>query len=180
MRLKFINKINESNDKIYYELTKLSGFNIKYITNFIINGDDNILKETLLKLYEKNLKKEIKLGVTLYGPHRDDLEFYLGDKNLKIYGSQGQKRIAILATKLSEISIFKQYKNSNPILLLDDVFSELDDMKKNNLVKHISDDIQVIVTTTELKNVNKFSTASIFKIKNSEIIKIKEVDRDGK
>ncbi len=180
MRMKFINKINESSNKIYYELTKLSGFNIKYITNISLNSNDDILKDTLLKTYEKNRKKEIKLGATLYGPHRDDLEFYLQDKDLKTYGSQGQKRVAILATKLSEIAIFKQYTNNSPILLLDDVFSELDDIKKNNLVKFISDDIQVIVTTTELKNVNKFSTASIFKIKNGEIIKVKEVDKDGK
>jgi len=180
MRLKFINKINENCGKVFYELTKLDGFNIKYIPNFIFEDDETKIKDNLLKIYEKNHKKEVKLGSTLYGPHRDDIEFYLNDKNLKIYGSQGQKRLAIIATKLSEIEIFKQFKNNNPILLLDDVFSELDDIKKNNLVKYINDDIQVIITTTELKNVNKFKSASIFKIKNGEVIKIKEVEKDGK
>lgn len=180
MRLKFVNKINENCGKVFHELTKLEGFNIKYISNFIFDSDETKIKSNLLNIYEKNHKKEIKLGTTLYGPHRDDIEFYLNDKNIKIYGSQGQKRLAILATKLSEIEIFKQFKNSTPILLLDDVFSELDDIKKNNLVKYIDDDIQVIITTTELKNVNKFKSASIFKIKNGEVLKIKEVEKDGK
>jgi len=180
MRLKLINKINENCEKVFFELSKLTGFNIKYVTNFVILNDETKIKENLLNLYEKNHKKEVKLGTTLYGPHRDDIEFYINDKNLKVYGSQGQKRLAILATKLSEIDIFKQFKNNNPILLLDDVFSELDDIKKNNLVKYIGDDIQVIITTTELKNVNKFKTASIFKIKEGEVINIKEVVKDGK
>ena len=178
MRFKFIDKINERCECIYYELAKLHGFNIKYVPNFVDNSEN--LEDYLKNLYIKNQKKEIKLGTTLYGPHRDELEFYLNDKNLKTYGSQGQKRTAILATKLAEIDIFKQYKNCNPILLLDDVFSELDDIKKNNLVKYIKDDIQVIITTTELRNVNKFNNASIYKIKNGEIIKIKEVDENGK
>jgi len=180
MRLKFINKINDSCGKVFYELTKLEGFNIKYLPNFIFDDDESMIKSNLLNVLEKNHKKEVKLGTTLFGPHRDELEFYLNDKNLKQYGSQGQKRLAILATKLSEIEIFKQFKNSTPILLLDDVFSELDDMKKNNLVKYVNDEIQVIITTTELKNVNKFKSASIFKIKNGEVLNIKEVEKNGK
>lgn len=180
MRSKFIRKINENCGKIFFELSKLEGFNIKYIPNFIFDEDESKIKSNLLNIYDKYHKKEVKLGTTLYGPHRDELEFYLNDKNLKSYGSQGQKRLAVLATKLSEIEIFKQFKNNTPILLLDDVFSELDDVKKNNLVRCINDEIQVIITTTELKNVNKFKSANIFKIKDGEVIKIKEVEKDGK
>ena len=180
MRSKFIRKINENCGKIFLELSKLEGFNIKYIPNFIFDNDETKIKSNLLSIYDKHHKKEVKLGTTLYGPHRDELEFYLNDKNLKSYGSQGQKRLAVLATKLSEIEIFKQFKNNTPILLLDDVFSELDDVKKNNLVRCINDEIQVIITTTELKNVNKFKSANIFKIKDGEVIKIKEVEKDGK
>lgn len=173
MRKKFIDKINENCSAIFKELSKLDGFHIEYITNF--SNDESDLKLHLKQIYEKNKNKEIKLGTTLYGPHRDDLEFYLLNQNLKSFGSQGQKRLAVLALKLSEIDIYKQFKNTNPILLLDDVFSELDDSKKNSLIKFISNDIQVIITTTEIKNVNKFQNANIFKIKNAEIIKVKEV-----
>ena len=175
MRKKFVDKLNENCGKIFEEITKLSNFKIIYVNNFDVED----IKKNLLAKLNKNLKKEIKLGSTLYGPHRDELEFYLGDNNLKIYGSQGQKRMAVLSMKLAEIPIFKQFKNNNPILLLDDVFSELDDIKKNNVIKYLTDDIQVIITTTEIKKINKkkFSKVSIFKIKNGEIIRTEEVER---
>ncbi len=172
MRKKFVDKLNENCENIFKNITKISGFNIKYVANFIDNND---IKMSFKNRLEKNLKKEIKFGTTLYGPHRDELEFYIFDKNLKQYGSQGQKRLAILSMKLSEIEIFKQYKNTSPIILLDDVFSELDDIKKNNIIKYIDEDIQVIITTTELKKINRFKSYSIYKIKDGNIVKTKEV-----
>lgn len=177
MRKKFIDKINENCGKVFYELTKLEGFHIKYVNNFI---DEDELKSGFIKKLEKNRIREIRCGTTLFGPHRDEIEFYLNDKNLKIYGSQGQKRMAVLAMKLSEIDIFKQFKSTSPILLLDDVFSELDDIKKNNIIKYINNGIQVIITTTEIKkiNKNKFDSVTIFKIKNGEIIKTEEVEKN--
>lgn len=182
MRKKFVNKLNENCGKIFYQITKLENFTIKYLPNFIFDEDESKFKENLLLKYKTNLKKEIKLGTTLFGPHRDEIEFYLKDKNLKIYGSQGQKRLAVLSMKLAEIEIFKQYKNTNPVLLLDDVFSELDDIKKNNIIKYIADDIQVIITTTELKKIDqkKFTSAKIFKIRDGEVILTKEVEKNGK
>ncbi len=177
MRKKFIDKINENCGKIFYEITKLQNFNIKYISNFSENDD---IRKNLSEKLEKNHFREIKLGTTLYGPHRDELEFYLDDKNLKNFGSQGQKRMAVLAMKLAEIDIFKQFKNENPILLLDDIFSELDNVKKNNIIKYISSDIQVVITTTDLKKISKnsFKSMTIFKIKNGEVIKTEEVEKD--
>ena len=177
MRKKFIDKINENCGKIFYEITKLQNFNIKYISNFSENDD---IRKNLSEKLEKNHFREIKLGTTLYGPHRDELEFYLDDKNLKNFGSQGQKRMAVLAMKLAEIDIFKQFKNENPILLLDDIFSELDNVKKYNIIKYISSDIQVVITTTDLKKISKnsFKSMTIFKIKNGEVIKTEEVEKD--
>jgi len=176
MRSKFIDKINENCEKIFYKITSLKGFKVIYVSNFC--NDISTIKEDLLKKLNKNIKKEIKLGTTLYGPHRDELEFYLEEKNLKQYGSQGQKRLAVLSMKLAEIEIFKQYKGENPILLLDDVFSELDDIKKNKIIQYLSNNIQVIITTTDLKKINKkkFEKLSIFKIKNGEVIKKEEVE----
>lgn len=181
MRKKFIDAVNENCSKVFASIAKLNSFSIKYKSN-IVNDQDEDIKTNLMKRFKKNLAKEIKIGSTLLGIHRDDLEFYLGDKNLKDYGSQGQQRLAILSMKLSEIAIFKKYKNANPILLLDDVFSELDDIKKNNMIKLIGEDIQTIITTTDLKKINKknFNQAKIFKIKDGQVIKIEEVDRNGK
>ena len=120
---------------------------------------------------------DIKLCCTLIGPHKDDFEFYLNDKNLKLYGSQGQQRAAVLTLKLSEIELFKKYKENTPILLLDDIFSELDDNKKNNLLKYIVKDIQTIITTTDLNNLDNklIKKSKIYKIEQGKVEKIKEV-----
>ena len=112
----------------------------------------------------------------MIGPHKDDIEFYLNDLNLKNYGSQGQQRLAILTIKLAEIEILKKFRNEAPILLLDDVFSELDDDKKNKLLKYIDNNIQTIITTTDLKNIDNFilNKSKIFFINEGTIEKIVE------
>lgn len=170
MRLKLVTRLNEYCSDIYEDLTGNKGFVIKYRPNILIN-DDNI-KEKYLETYKKNRFKEFKVGKTLYGPHLDDIEFYLNDVNLKHYGSQGQQRISVIATKLAEIEIFKKYKKEIPILLLDDVFSELDVEKRNNLLKYIDGDIQTIITTTDLENFDKdiLANSKIIKIENGKII----------
>ena len=180
MRDKFINKVNEYCTDIYKDIMNLDGFSIKYRPSIEIDLKDSNLKEYLKKEYDKKLDYDIKLCSTSIGPHKDDIEFYLGDKNLKYYGSQGQQRVAVLALKLAEIEIFKKYKESTPILLLDDIFSELDDKKKNNLLKYISKNIQTIITTTDLNNLDSklIKKSKLFNINNGNIIKIKEVKLD--
>ena len=120
----------------------------------------------------KNLKKEIILGSTQYGPHKDDFDIILDGKNIRDYGSQGQQRVAVLSFKLAEINIFKETKKTYPIVLLDDIFSELDIEKRNNLLKFIKSNIQFIITTTDIKNISEkiVEKASIFKIKDGNII----------
>ena len=109
--------------------------------------------------------------MTLYGPHRDDFSFYLDNQNLKFYGSQGQQRIAIISFKLAEVGLFRQEKNTSPILLLDDIFSELDIKKRNKLIKYIPQDTQTIITTTDLKNIQKkiVDSSKIFIVDNGTI-----------
>lgn len=178
MRKKFVDKINLECGKIYKDITGIENFYIKYKTSIEFeNFDKEYLKE---KIEEKVLSIypiEIRLGTTLFGPHRDDFEFYNGEFNLRNYGSQGQQRVAILSLKLSEISIFKNHKNTEPLLLLDDVFSELDDIKKNNLLKYINKNIQTIITTTDLKNIDKsiLDQSKIINIENGFIVNKKEV-----
>lgn len=180
MRSKFINKVNLYCSKIYKDIMNLDGFSIKYRPSIEIDINNPNLKEYLREEYNKKLDYDIRLCSTSLGPHKDDIEFFLDDKNLKFYGSQGQQRVAVLALKLSEIEIFKKYRESTPILLLDDIFSELDDIKKNNLLKYISKDIQTIITTTDLNNLDSklIKKSKLFNINNGNIIKIKEVKLD--
>ena len=180
LRDKFINKINLYCESIYKDIMDLDGFKVVYNPSIEFDLKNPNLKDYLKQEYDKRFEYDVKILSTSIGPHKDDIEFYLKDKNLKYYGSQGQQRIAVLALKLSEIEIFKKYKETTPILLLDDIFSELDDKKKNNLLKFINKDIQTIITTTDLNNLDKklIKKSKLFNISNGNIIKIKEVKLD--
>ena len=109
--------------------------------------------------------------MTLYGPHRDDFSFYINNENMKYYASQGQQRLAIIAFKLVEVSFFRLEKGTSPILLLDDIFSELDITKRNKLIEFIPKDVQTIITTTDLKNIQKrvINLAKVFIVDHGKI-----------
>ncbi len=185
IRNNFINEINEVIENIFYDLTGLKGFHIDYKNSLNITDFDNIDNKEIINIFKEKLNNtldsEIRVGSSLIGPHKDDIEFYLNDLNLKNYGSQGQQRLAVLTVKLAEIEILKKHNLETPILLLDDVFSELDDEKKNRLLKYISKDIQTIITTTDLKNIDKKikKKSKLFEIENGNIKRVMEEEKDG-
>lgn len=166
-RAEFINNISKYIEDNYKKITKKDGLKLVYKSDFI-----NKTKEELLKMYKRELNRDITLGKTNIGIHRDDYEFYLNDKNLKDYGSEGEQKNAIISLKLAEINIFKEEKEVNPILILDDLFSELDQQKINNILKFISEDIQTFVTTTDLKKVSKklMENSKVFKVDNGNVL----------
>ena len=170
IRSKFIDKINMYCEDIFYHITGVHNFNIRYKPNFDYDKY-KYDKDIILNVFQEKYDSEFKFLSTFYGIHKDDFEFYLNDMNLKVYGSQGQQKIAVLALKLSEIEIFKNWNNSTPILLLDDLFSEIDEIKNENLINYLSKDVQVIITTVSLNNFNKsiLSKAKVFKIDNGKI-----------
>ena len=174
MREKLFERLNNICPSIFERLTGKNGFKIEYKPSIGIDSysKDN-LYSTLKKTLEDNFEKEIKFKSTLYGPHRDDFEFCLNELNLKNFGSQGQQRLAVIALKLSEIHILKDYKETNPIVLLDDIFSELDNTKKERLLSYISGDIQVIITTTDLNNIDKslLDNAKLIHIDKGNVLK---------
>ncbi len=173
MRKEYIDFININIDNYYSEISGMSGIKVIYTPNIVINEyDEESIRKSLKHNFYKNYMKELNYGMTLYGPHRDDIIFELDNNDLKYYGSQGQQKLAILAFKLSEINIFNNYCGTNPVLLLDDIFSELDIKKRNKLLKFINkDDLQSIITTTDLKNINKryLNDAYIFEVINGQI-----------
>ena len=116
--------------------------------------------------------------MTLIGIHRDDFSIYLDNIKINNYGSQGQHRIAILCFKLAELEMYKEF-NIKPILLLDDIFSELDQSKKNNIIKYIKKDLQVFITATDLNNVDEkiVKNADIFYVDNGKVIRGEENGR---
>lgn len=160
----FINQLNE----IIYEIHKnLSGdkekLTIKYEPNVEIIEYEQKIK--------RNREKDIKYKLTSVGPHRDDFTFYINDVDTKKFGSQGQQRTAALSLKLSEIKLVKNITNHMPVLLLDDVLSELDSNRQNFLLNSIGD-IQTIITCTGLDEFinNRIKINKIFKVSEGKVI----------
>lgn len=134
------------------------------------------LSEALMDLYLQNQSKEIFQGTTLYGPHRDDVRFLINHKNVQTYGSQGQQRTTALSVKLAEIDLMKNQTGEYPILLLDDVLSELDGARQTHLLKTIQDKVQTFLTTPGLSDVarNLIKEPRIFHIRDGQIIPEKQ------
>ena len=133
--------------------------------------------------FEKSLRysqdKDIKLKQTTVGPHRDDFSFYVGGIDIRKFGSQGQQRTAALSLKLSEIELVKRITKDTPILLLDDVLSELDSNRQNYLLNSIGD-IQTIITCTGLEEFvnNRFEINKVFKVSGGEVTIPEKVERE--
>ena len=162
-RTNFIEKINEIIKPIHKQLTGgLEDINIVY--------NKNCEAEDLLRRLEENRDRDIKYKSTSIGPHKDDLLFFNDDKNIRIYGSQGQQRTIALSLKLAELELVKNLINDTPVLLLDDVLSELDSERQNHLLNSI-DDIQTIITCTGLDEFieNRFKINKIFKVKEGKV-----------
>lgn len=130
----------------------------------------NVTKENFLQKLEKSVDRDIFTGSTSYGVHKDDINFFINDIDVRLFGSQGQQRTTALSLKLAEIELIKGIKNCEPILLLDDVLSELDKERQGYLIEKI-DDIQVILTCTGVDDfIDRFkSKYKIFYVDNGEI-----------
>ncbi len=155
-RQDYINNLKKYAVDIYADISgNKEKFGLSYLCNAgnIDNMDkDDIKKHFYDKLYA-NLNQEIQNKTTMYGPHKDDILIKINDKECKYFGSQGQQRSAILAIKLAEIEIIKEEMNEYPILLLDDVLSELDNKRKGFLINYIKG-IQTFITTTDDHDLN--------------------------
>ena len=113
------------------------------------------MKEIYIDQFKKNQTREADQATTLIGPHRDDLIFYLNEVPVQTYGSQGQQRSTVLSLKLAEIELMKLSTGEYPLLLLDDVLSELDDDRQTHLIKAIENKVQTFITTTSLDGIKQ-------------------------
>lgn len=149
-RYTFIKLIEQYASIIYKKLseenTKLS---IDYKSCIDVSNKED-MKMALLKKYEKAINKEREQMITLYGVHREDFEIYLDDKDVSLYGSQGQRRSCVLSLKIGLLEVIKKKIGEYPILLLDDVLSELDEKHRIALFNLIPSDVQTFITATEL------------------------------
>lgn len=152
-RIDLIEELKNIARDIHYRITdNTEDLKIEYQTNIDIEN----IEESYKKLLKDNRKKDIDRGYTSIGPHRDDLEILINDKSAKKFASQGQQRTISLSLKISEIEFIKKKKGEYPILLLDDVLSELDKKRKHKLLEEIENKVQTIITTTDLNDIESF------------------------
>ena len=162
-RIAFVEQLND----IIYEIhRKLSG-NKEELR--ICDEPDVTLEEYEQKL-QSGQERDIRLKQTSTGPHRDDFSFLAGNIDIRKFGSQGQQRTAALSLKLSEIELVKKITRDTPVLLLDDVLSELDSNRQNYLLNSIGD-IQTIITCTGLEEFvnNRFEINRIYRVSNATV-----------
>lgn len=160
----FTKQLNE----IIYEIhKKLSGNK----EELVIYYEPDVLIEEYERSLSVNQERDIKLKQTTVGPHRDDFSFMAGNIDIRKFGSQGQQRTAALSLKLSEIELVKKMIKDNPVLLLDDVLSELDSNRQNYLLNSIGD-IQTIITCTGLDEFinNRFEIDKVFQVDNGMVM----------
>jgi DNA replication and repair protein RecF len=126
---------------------------LQYVTNAPA-GPDETPRDALARRLAETAEKEMWNGTTLIGPHRDDVAFAMGGRDLAAFASRGQQRTAILALKLAELDLVSRHDGRPTLLLLDDVFSELDPARRSHLVRRIADLPQAFVTTTTLDDLD--------------------------
>lgn len=159
---------------IHFEISRnLEKLKISY--NSTINVSEEANREKIETSYYHTFheikQKEIDRGTTLIGPHRDDLSFHINNKDVKTYGSQGQQRTTALSVKMAEIDLIHNEVGEYPVLLLDDVLSELDDYRQSHLLSTIQGKVQTFVSTTSVDGIDHdtLKKAELFRVNNGII-----------
>lgn len=174
-RRQFLQQMEKWAQKLHQEITKdREVLTFKYQSQIPEEQLDQSVEELYQQfqtLYEKQQTREVEQGTTLIGPHRDDVQFLVNDKDVQAFGSQGQQRTTALSVKLAEIDLMKAQTGEYPILLLDDVLSELDDLRQTHLLKTFQNKVQTFLTTTSLENVKKeiIATPRVFTVTNGVV-----------
>jgi len=173
-RKNFIFHVDKYLDSIYEKITGMKGLKLEYVSHY-----KDLSKEGIIETYKKHLKRDISFGKTNVGVHMDEFKFTLNGRDLREYGSEGQQKNAIIAYKFSELEIFKELTGSYPLLILDDLFSELDKEKVQNILNLLSQEVQTFITTTDLDHfvsLNGFSYKS-FHVEDGKIVEESEHER---
>ena len=164
-RLSYLESLNKYSEDIHKDIT-LGKEIIEFKYNSTIKNLNNIQDEFYETLI-KNRKRDVDKGITSHGPHRDDFSVYINNVDTKSFGSQGQQRTAVLTMKFASLRIIKEITGEYPVLLLDDVLSELDFNRKRYILKSIND-IQTIITCTGIEDLGDYLN------KDSKLFKVKE------
>jgi DNA replication and repair protein RecF len=180
-RQTFLERLEVAAQPIHAEISnKRETLTLRYQTSLDFEKETDLA--TIKLVFEQTLKKqqsrEIMQGSTLVGPHRDDIQFIVNDNDVAVFGSQGQQRTTALAIKLAEIDLMQQETGEYPILLLDDVLSELDANRQTHLLLAIQDKVQTFITAPTLSDVARqlIHAPRVFHVKQGEIVLEEQVE----
>jgi len=173
-RLQFVEQLEKWAQPIHSGISRgLEELTLKYHTSLHVSDSPDLSKmiNSYQETFSKLRDKEIERGVSLSGPHRDDVLFYVNGRDVQTYGSQGQQRTTALSLKLAEIDLIQEEIGEYPILLLDDVLSELDDYRQSHLLHTIQGRVQTFVTTTSVDGIDHktLNEAEIFRVENGTL-----------
>lgn len=172
-RAAFIRELTNICKDVHKKFTYgIEDINIKYSTNVPILENRSQMEKQYLKVLKDSSIRDLECGTTEIGPHRDDLIIYINGKDVRTFGSQGQQRTTVLTLKMAEVELIKKDRGMYPVVLLDDVFSELDEDRRNHLTKSFGE-MQTFITVTDavdfksIGNIDK----SIYYIENGSLEK---------
>lgn len=149
-RFFFLKNLLSKCQKFYQQLTQDdTKLDIEYVSCVTFHEDEAALKEELKKKYQRNLQRDKYLKQTMSGIHKEDFIFKLNDQDINSFASQGQKRSVLLAMKIGMVYMIEEIIHEYPVLLLDDVFSELDETRKMKLLTFLPESVQIFITTTD-------------------------------
>ncbi|AZK45576.1 DNA replication/repair protein RecF [Paenibacillus lentus] len=174
-RKQFIRKLQKWAEQIHEGITGgLEKLELSYLPSFgeAEEEDEAVLMEQFMIKLSQMKEQEIRRGMTLSGPHRDDLAFHINGNEAQVYGSQGQQRTTALSLKLAEIELIHEEIGEYPILLLDDVLSELDPYRQTQLIETFQSKVQTFITATGIESINagRLQDASIFHVNEGQVI----------
>lgn len=173
LRKKFLKEIEKIAQEKHSAISESEKLNINYDCNFLAENDTEVdlISDKFKKKLEERKKDEIIRGQTLVGPHRDDIIFCINNQESTKFASQGQQRTIVLSLKLAELDIITQKTGEPPVLLLDDVLAELDDVRQNYLLKTIDNNTQTIITSVDtlLFDEKFLDNVMIYKINNGTV-----------
>ncbi|SDH55989.1 DNA replication and repair protein RecF [Aneurinibacillus thermoaerophilus] len=173
-RFVFMDKLEKWGREIHAQITQgKEKLTLSYESTFPVTKDmsENEAEEVVYKYLTSIQEREIVRGTSLAGPHRDDIHFFINGTSVHRYGSQGQQRTTALSLKLAEIELIRQEVGEYPLLLLDDVLSELDANRQTHLLQNIKDRVQTFVTTTGVEGLyhQTLQQAALYRVKQGTI-----------
>lgn len=165
-RKKYLEELQKYSEDIHKKMTnKKETLKIIYESDF-----KNKNKKEIFDILKENINSDIYKKTSTKGINKDDILIFINEKDVSKFGSQGQKRTCLLSIKFAEAKLLKEEKNEEPIILLDDVFSELDNKRINDLLQFITDN-QVFITTTNIDNINSIENIKIFNVLKNGFVK---------